>query len=138
MKRAVIDCSAAISWFFPEEGSTRSLPLLKELYNRTLACMAPALLPAEFGNVALKKALRSLCSFDQAQRQVDYFSILEIRYVDCRALLAPAFVLARDHSLTVYDALYLALAISQKVSIATFDQKLSDAARSNGIQILPV
>jgi len=43
--------------------------------------------------------------------------------------------IARTHNLTAYDATYLELALRLNLPLATFDQKLAQAARSAGVPI---
>jgi predicted nucleic acid-binding protein len=49
--------------------------------------------------------------------------------------VADAIDLARRHGLTVYDALYLQLAIDVDGELATLDQALADAARAEEIEV---
>ena len=46
------------------------------------------------------------------------------------------FALARKHRLTFYDAAYLELARRHDVALATLDEKLASAARSEGIRLV--
>lgn len=48
-----------------------------------------------------------------------------------------AVALAERHRLSVYDALYLDLAIDVDAELATLDRKLSRAARSEGLTVTP-
>lgn len=50
--------------------------------------------------------------------------------------LAASVSLARKHSLTVYDASYLELALATGATLATFDQKLCAAAQTCGVSVL--
>jgi predicted nucleic acid-binding protein len=43
-----------------------------------------------------------------------------------------SLALARAHRLTAYDATYLELALRRGAPLATFDQKLAEAARKAG------
>jgi predicted nucleic acid-binding protein len=45
--------------------------------------------------------------------------------------------LASRHRLTAYDASYLALALEKKLPLATLDEELADAARAEGVAVLP-
>ncbi len=45
--------------------------------------------------------------------------------------------LAAKHSLTVYDATYLELAMRKRLPLATLDQDLMAAARAEGLTVLP-
>jgi predicted nucleic acid-binding protein len=44
--------------------------------------------------------------------------------------------LAREHALTVYDAIYLHLAMISRAPLATFDKRLASAAREVGVEVL--
>lgn len=50
--------------------------------------------------------------------------------------LTASVSLARKHSLTVYDASYLELALATGATLATFDQKLCAAAQTCGVSVL--
>lgn len=45
--------------------------------------------------------------------------------------------LADRHNLTVYDAAYLELAMRRALPLATLDTRLADAARAEGLAVLP-
>lgn len=49
---------------------------------------------------------------------------------------AGVLALVRRHSLTVYDALYLELALRHEAVIATLDAKLAQAARTEGVSVV--
>jgi predicted nucleic acid-binding protein len=44
--------------------------------------------------------------------------------------------LALKHGLTAYDATYLALAISERLPLATLDRELAAAARGEAVEVL--
>ena len=44
--------------------------------------------------------------------------------------------LARRHSLSVYDSAYLALAINERLPLASLDRSLQAAARTEGVRLL--
>ncbi len=45
--------------------------------------------------------------------------------------------LATRHRLTVYDAAYLELALRRRLPLASTDTDLCDAARAEGVEVLP-
>jgi predicted nucleic acid-binding protein len=51
---------------------------------------------------------------------------------------AGVFALAHRHRLSFYDAAYLELAMREGCALATLDQALAQAARSEGIPIIGV
>lgn len=50
--------------------------------------------------------------------------------------LLEAVDLAAKHGLTVYDALYLQLALDVEAPLATLDRKLAAAARAEGVDVI--
>jgi predicted nucleic acid-binding protein len=50
--------------------------------------------------------------------------------------LVEAVELARRHGLTVYDALYLQLAMDIEAPLVTVDQALARAARAEGVEVI--
>lgn len=46
--------------------------------------------------------------------------------------------LAERHRLTIYDALYLYLALDTDATLATYDGKLARAARAEGVELEPL
>ena len=44
-------------------------------------------------------------------------------------------LLSANHTLSAYDAAYLALAINRNISLATLDRKLAAAARKEGVTV---
>ncbi len=52
----------------------------------------------------------------------------EIRYLD------RAFRIALDNRITIYDALYIALAIEKKLPLLTLDEKQGNVARTLGVK----
>lgn len=55
--------------------------------------------------------------------------------LDRSADSATVLTLCRGHRLTVYDALYLELALRRKAILVTGDAKLAEAARRSGVTV---
>jgi predicted nucleic acid-binding protein len=136
LKAVVLDCSAAVPWFFPEKEGTCALGLLADLTAGHVVCLAPYLLHYEFASVAWKKVRRGNCDIDTARVQVSQFMRLPVRYVQHQALVDGALQLAYRHAISVYDASYLWLAVSGTASLATADAKLREAAGSCGVALV--
>ncbi len=133
MNAIVVDCSAIVPWFFPEEEEEASLEIRRRVTRAGMQLVAPDLLRAEFGNVAWKKVRRGLCSRELAQEQIALFSRLPILYCTHEPVIAFAFELACREGVTVYDALYLVLARETEVSLATLDMRVRKTAGKMGI-----
>ena len=52
--------------------------------------------------------------------------------------LSLIFQLAQQHSLTIYDAAYLELAIRESLPLITYDKALRRAASSEAVALLPI
>ena len=124
MKTAyVVDASVAVKWFVPEIHSEHALCLLRKRFD----LKAPELIQAEFGNILWKKCRAGELYGITAGEILDSFkrSPLEVR--PHGAYLKLAWELAMKHRQTVYDSLYLALAMTEKARMVTADRKFFDA-----------
>jgi predicted nucleic acid-binding protein len=132
----VLDASLALQWFLEDEADRKySLGVLSSLAeNRALV---PLLWFYEIGNGLLMAHRRSRISFDQV---TGYLTRLRALPIDA-AQQSPDEILglqkvALAHSLTIYDAAYLALAMKSNSALATTDNALKNAAASSGVKIV--
>lgn len=135
MTPVVLDCSAVVPWFFPEEGGDSSRRLFAGLADGAVLGVAPTLLQVEFANVAWKKARQGLCSVRDAAGQFDRFLRLPIRYAGDAVLVKGSLALALECGITVYDACYLWLAVHGQMLLATGDDRLCKAALDVGVEL---
>lgn len=129
----VTDCSVVVPWFFPEKESNKALKVFEDFKKCKIRCHAPALLMAEFGNIAWKKVRRKLCTAHDAQIQIKLFQNMNITYCNISSILEQSFIIANHFSITVYDALYLVCAKTLNAPLATLDAALLSAAIQCGI-----
>lgn len=122
MTSVVIDASVAVKWFVPEELSTEARRLLAPEYQ----LLAPDLLWAELGSVLWKRQRRRELDAEMARRLLRDFSRIPIEFHSCERWTEPALVLAMRHGVTVYDGLYLALAVGTRCRLVTADRRLRD------------
>jgi predicted nucleic acid-binding protein len=129
----VVDTSVALKWYIPEAGSAEARLYMGPGIDRH----APDLLPLEGAHALLKRTR----SGDPAVRLAigDALMVAEalrdgapIRYHSCWPLLAPALSLAAEIGASVYDGLFLALAIRQGSRVVTADGKFRDKIESSG------
>ncbi len=129
----VIDTSALIRLFVPD-GPIHSE--LEAAFNRAASgadvLLAPQLLLAETANVLLRKQRRGELSAQELGELLQAIVALPIRLCEHGPLLLPATVLAQAHGLTVYDALYLAVAEQHSARLITSDDALNKVARATG------
>lgn len=120
MKKVVVDASVAVKWFVPEihfEAAARML-------DPDIALYAPDLIGPEFGNILRKKVRREEIRRDEADEIMAAFARLPFEIRPSPVLLPSAFELAIELDHTVYDSLYLALAVAEECALITADAKL--------------
>ena len=131
----VIDASMALAWIFlrqkPEEARLADHLLLSVIEN---VWLAPPLLQLEIANALLVGARRKVVSEAQVIDFLHRFDQLPIRIDGDGASIRRAAVmaLAREHSLSAYDATYLELALRAGACLATFDTALGRAMAAAG------
>jgi predicted nucleic acid-binding protein len=126
MTMLVVDASVVAKWFFPEEYSTESRRLLSP--RRTL--LAPDLIWSEVGNVAWKRVRRGEMSAEESTQFIADLIRLPLDTIPTQTLLAPALELAIATDRTVYDCMYLALAMDRKCRFVTANERFVNALSS--------
>ena len=125
----VIDTSALMRFFIPDGPLPVSLePALRNAAKGEASLIAPELILAESGQVLHKKRRQKLLEADELDALLDSLLDLPIQLYGHRNLLRSACALATESGLTVYDALFLALAIRHNASLITADDVLRRAA----------
>ena len=130
MSRYVVDASVAAKWFFPEIHSDAA----SRLRNEGIELWAPDLLLVELANVLWKRVQREELSVQDALRILDALSAAPLRLESSLPLLEDALQLAVAYARTVYDSLYLALAVSQDAMLVTADQKFRNALQATPLE----
>lgn len=128
----VLDASLLLGALLPDEPGF-DLPALLEPYEEVLA---PWLLWAELRNALLVIERRGRIPADEVDQRLLVVQDLHI-ILDQMPRSAAVMRLARKHGLSAYDALYLELALHKQADLATFDRTLADAARVEGVRVLP-
>jgi predicted nucleic acid-binding protein len=129
MKKIVLDCSVVVPWFFPEDNNKYSFSVLESIKGGECSGIAPELLLAEFASVAFKKVARGLCSLDYSKDQFREFVRMPIRYYSISDSIQQAYLLATGENISVYDGLYLCLALGLGIEIATADKLMRRIAK---------
>jgi len=117
-----VDTSVAYKWFAPAEepGLDEAMDLLRAHRDGEVDLLAPSLMRIELLN-ALRYA--GYCAEDLAGAVHD-LTRFHIEFVDASDdVLSHAGLLALDHKLSVYDALFLAMAIERDCVLVTADRK---------------
>src|SRR5205814_10325886 len=92
--------------------------------------VAPDLLFAETANTIWKKVRRKELNSDEGQRLVADIGRIAVETVSCRSLADDAYALANASGRTVYDSMYVALAIRLNTRSLTADDRLDAGLRS--------
>jgi predicted nucleic acid-binding protein len=125
-RSAVVDASVAIKWLLPESHSSEALRLLSESY----ALLAPDLLFPEVGNVLWKRIRSGEIDEAKAAELLHWLTDLPIEIYSAGPLLTAALAIACGSGRTVYDSLYLALAVQERTVLVTADERLSNSLAS--------
>ena len=123
MKTFVIDASILVKLFFEEEHSDTSVAYVKDAKE----LLAPDLLWVEAANVVWKRLRRGELSAADAGGLVDEMLRVPIVTHGHAGLVSSALALAAETRRTVYDCLYLALAIRENIPLLTGDERLANA-----------
>ena len=132
----VLDCSMTMAWVFPDEAS-ESTDVLRESLVKDSA-VVPVLWPIEVGNVLLAATRRGRITEEDWPRIRDDLEALpiDIDLESCARVLDAVLPIANEHELSVYDAIYLELALRLGLPLATLDQKLTTAGKAAGVEVL--
>jgi predicted nucleic acid-binding protein len=125
-----VDASVAVKWYLPETGESlvsEALALLDKYEREEVRFAVPDLFYAETAS-AIWKAVRvgrALRAFG------DHALILLMQRkfptVPTLKLLDNAFQIAADHGRSVYDSLYVALAVQTNSQLITADERLANS-----------
>ena len=129
----VVDASIAGAWLLPDEENEVAEQAMARMADED--AFAPDLLRHEIRSILLSAERRGRVSDDFIHSALARFRGLPLK------LLGPGddtevVRLSRQYCLSAYDAAYLSLALLERMSLATLDQKLAEAARREGVAVL--
>lgn len=127
MKAAVVDASVAAKWVVEEADSDAAMAL-----QACEALHAPSHWLAEAANVVWAKAFRGELSADRVRARIALLATAQIRETAIATLMEPATDIALVCRVTIYDALYVALAQALRLSLVTAGRRLHVALRASG------
>ncbi len=127
----VIDTSVVASWFFSDEDDA----MTRQSAERTLSetALVPPIFPAELANALLSACRKGRIPSDELEGALERTKQLPIRVESQGFDLNHEMVLATRYGLTIYDAMYLALAERHHITILTRDRALRAAALQAGL-----
>ena len=130
MKTLIIDASVAAKWFFPEDLSSAAL----RLFSPRRRLFAPDLIWSEVANVVWKRVKRKDVSADEGRNILEDFLRTPLEIIPSSPLLLVAYELATATGRTVYDCLYLSLAVSRNCVLVTADRRFFQAVSRTSLR----
>lgn len=116
----MVDCSVAIKWFVPEPLSEQA----ERLLDGDQDLLVPDLVFPELGNVLWKKVARRELSPSEGREVLAALDRVPLVVAPSRPLAAAALEIALALGRTVYDAIYVALAVASDCALVTADERL--------------
>jgi predicted nucleic acid-binding protein len=131
----VIDASVPLAWCFPDEASTYADDILVALEGHSI--LVPTLWPIEITNALLVAERRQRIKQSAIRRFVELLNGLTVVMASqsITESVSNILPLAREYSLSAYDAAYLDVALRHGAPMATLDKNLQKAGLKAGIEV---
>jgi predicted nucleic acid-binding protein len=126
----VVDASVAVKWCLPsvrEELVAEAEELLESSRRDQVRFLVPDLFWVEVANALWKAVRRNEISPNNAAAAMSFLRDLDVATLPSIDIVPQALDLAISHGRTVYDSLYVALAVQSKSSLITADERLANA-----------
>ena len=123
MSRYVVDASVAVKWFLPEIHDDAALRLL----NGGHTILVSDLIFSEVGNILWKRIRMKNITAEEGHKILSTFVTLPLVVSPSSPLILLALEVANQTGRTVYDSLYLALAVRESAVMVTADEKFVNA-----------
>ena len=120
----VVDCSVATKWVLTEPGEIDAFRVLDQQARGELLLIAPDLLLMEFASLIAKRTRRKQMPAAQATQAFRLMEESELHLFETRPLLGSALELALDNQISLWDCVYLALALEHNCPMITADRRL--------------
>ena len=128
MRVAVVDTSALLRLFIPDGPVPEGLEeLLDDAWRAEATLCTPELALAEAGQALRRKEQSGALGSRKSLQILEAILELPLEIVGHGEIVADALDLARKHGVTVYDALFLALAVRRRAVLLTADRALEKA-----------
>ena len=130
MSSYVLDASVAAKWLLPAESeplSREAVSLLEAYASGYIEFMVPDLFWAELGNILWKAVRRGRIPLAAAEKSIGAFGGWRIPAIPASQLLEDAVAIAGTFDRSVYDAIYVALAVQLNKPLVTADERLANA-----------
>lgn len=130
MSTLVLDASVAVKFAFPATGEPfveEAVSLLDSYRQGKTELLVPDIFWAELGNVAWKGVRLQRWSRAIAETAISELHAENFPTMSSRLLVREALAIAHNYSRSVYDSLYVALAVSTRSAMISADERLVNA-----------
>lgn len=130
MTRWVVDASVAVKWCLPPGSETLAVEaraLLLSYRRRDIQFLVPDLFWPELANALWRAVWKQKIDAEAAIRSYAKIGELDIPTIPSFEFVPRALQLALSQGRTVYDALYVALALGSGADLITADERLAKA-----------
>ncbi|HXX15345.1 MAG TPA: type II toxin-antitoxin system VapC family toxin [Candidatus Eremiobacteraceae bacterium] len=130
MNTFVVDSSVVAKWLPPlnhEPFAAEARKLLAYWTDGKIDLSVPDLLNIEVANILWKAARTKRCTWTQARTALEILISYGLPLVPSVTLLELALRISLEYERTVYDCLYVALAVQSSRTLVTADEKLAKA-----------
>lgn len=134
LSEIVIDASIAAAWLFDDEFDQSTADVMSNI--SADEGIVPRHWHLEMRNALLMGERRGRVAPEHIAESLNGLNRIHLR-TDPEPDLDAAFSLARARGLTIYDAVYLELALRRRAALATLDGRLRRAAAAERVQTLP-
>ena len=127
MKAFVVDASVGAKWASPqiiESLADRADSFLEAYMDGSVEILVPDLFWIEIGSFLWKSAKRGQITAALARGALDAMLNRPFRTLPSRSVLPEALKIASDFDRTIYDSIYVAMAIATKTELITADERL--------------
>lgn len=130
MSVLVVDASVAAKWYLPEDGeelSAQARALLDRYDRNEVRFVVPDLFYVEIASAFWKAVRSGRVPRSLADQALELLTQREFATVASLKLIDRAFQIAASHNRSVYDSLYVALAVQAETHLVTADERLANA-----------
>ena len=135
-KSFILDASVTMSWFLEDEIDVYG-EQIKTAVQQGATPVVPALWAVETTHVVLRAERRQRLSAETARDILTLLKTLPVEIDDASSKVAftEGWALAEAHQLSVYEAMYLELAIRRGLPVASLDAAFQKAAGRSGVPL---
>jgi predicted nucleic acid-binding protein len=123
-ERFVLDCSVAAKWVLAEAESDAAWAWYKRSQAGEISFIAPDLILVEFASLVAKQYRRKLISAKEAERSYALFTEIAPPLIDTRPRLDAALDLSLEFGASLWDCVYITLAMECECPCLTADRRL--------------